>query len=66
MKRQPNMCHKSKEEMFIYALVLARASLMPAKSMTSLATTTATAATAVVAATEGRRAYHIFRGDLKK
>jgi hypothetical protein len=59
MKRQPNMYHKPKEEVFIYAMLPARASLMPAKSMTPT-TTTRAAAVAAVAATEGRRAYHIF------
>ncbi len=57
MKRQPNMYHKPKEEVFIYALLPARVSLMPAKSMTP--TTTAATAAAVAAATEGRRAYSI-------
>jgi hypothetical protein len=62
MKTQPNMYHKPKDEVFIYALLPARVSLMPAKSMTSATTTTTTttAATAVAAATEGRRAYRIF------
>jgi hypothetical protein len=58
MKRQPNMCHKPKEEVFIYALLPARASLMPAKSMTPTTTTTA-AVVVAAAATEGRRAYRI-------
>jgi hypothetical protein len=59
MKTQPNMYHKPKEEVFIYALLPARVSLMPAKSMTPTTTITTTAV-AVVAATEGRRAYRIF------
>jgi hypothetical protein len=59
MKTQPNMYHKPKEEVFIYALLPARVSLMPAKSMTPTTTTTTTAAT-VAAAIEGRRAYRIF------
>jgi hypothetical protein len=64
MKRQPNMRHKLKEEVFIYALPPARASLMPVKSMTP---TTTTAAVVVAAATEGRRAYRIiWRGEMKK
>ena len=61
MKRQPNMYHKPKEEVFIYVLLPARASLMPAKSMTPTTTTITTTAAAVAAATEGRRAYRIFR-----
>jgi hypothetical protein len=67
MKTQPNMYHKPKEEVFIFALLPARASLMPAKSMTPTTTTTTAAAVVVAAATEGRRAYHIFwRGEMKK
>ena len=60
MKTQPNMYHKPKEEVFIYALLPARVSLMPAKSMTPTTTITTTTAVAVIAATEGRRAYRIF------
>jgi hypothetical protein len=54
MKRQQNMCHKPKEEVFVYALLHARANLMmQAKSMSS--TTTKTTRTATAAATEGHR-----------
>jgi hypothetical protein len=64
MKRQPNMCHKPKEELSIYALLPARASLIRTKSMTPTPTTTTVAATA--AATEGCRAHHIFGEEDEK
>jgi hypothetical protein len=63
MKRQPNMCHKLKEEVFTYALLSAKASLMQAKSMIP---TTITVAATAAAATEGCRAHHIFGEEDEK